>query len=393
MAAKKKAAAKAKRGADATAEKAAKASHTSTRISGEALPRRSLEKAVEVAEVLHQNYAGKSASVDDLATALNLNTSNNNFKYALWSAAAYGLINKDDASNTYSLAETGRKLVAATYDGEDREARVKAVLTPAVLSKFYTDYNKYPLPADNMLSNVLETKYGIPRDRVPEAKTLLLENARYAGILLEREGDAPTIDLGGVDVVGGVSSAIPAVQPPKEGEAFAHDGDSFKDACFLITPIGDDVSEQRKHADMILRHLVTPVMAEHGLKIVRADKIEKSGLITQQILEYLTKSRLCITDLSFNNPNVFYELGVRHMTLLPNIQIIRKGDRIPFDVSQGRTIVIDTSDTYTVMDRIESAKRELSEHVKNALAGADGKPADDNPIAIYLPTLKVTLPV
>jgi hypothetical protein len=80
------------------------------------------------------------------------------------------------------------------------------------------------------------------------------------------------------------------------------------------------------------------------------------------------------------------------MTLLPNIEIIRKGDRIPFDVSQGRTIVVDTSETYTIMDRIDSAKRELSEHVKNALAATDGKPADDNPIAIYLPTLKVTLP-
>src|SRR6266513_4776654 len=100
--------------------------------------------------------------------------------------------------------------------------------------------------------------------------------------------------------------------------------------CFYITPIGDDGSDSRKHADMMLKHLIEPVFSSLGFRVVRADKIERSGLITQQIFEHLGRSRISVADLSFNNPNAFYELGIRHMTRQPTIQIIRKGDRIPF---------------------------------------------------------------
>jgi hypothetical protein len=128
------------------------------------------------------------------------------------------------------------------------------------------------------------------------------------------------------------------------------------------------------------------------MDVVRADKIERSGVITQQIFEQLARATLCVADLSFSNPNAFYELGVRHVFKLPTIQIIRKGDKIPFDVSQGRTITIDTSDIYTVMDRFESARRELAEHVKHIQSASGPDAGEGNPINIYLPGVKVILP-
>ena len=93
------------------------------------------------------------------------------------------------------------------------------------------------------------------------------------------------------------------------------------------------------------------------MRAIRADKIAKPGIITKQVIEYIAYSKLCIADLSFNNANAFYELGVRHAFKLSTIQIIRKGDKIPFDVSQGRTIIIDASDPYTIMDRIDVARK------------------------------------
>src|SRR6266446_452699 len=130
----------------------------------------------------------------------------------------------------------------------------------------------------------------------------------------------------------------------------------WANTCFYITPIGDEGTDIRKHADMMLKHLLEPVCKTiFGMDVVRADKIERSGVITQQVFEQLARASLCVADLSFSNPNAFYELGVRHVFKLPTIQIIRKGDKIPFDVSQGRTITIDTSDIYTVMDRFDAA--------------------------------------
>ncbi len=122
----------------------------------------------------------------------------------------------------------------------------------------------------------------------------------------------------------------------------------------------------------------------------RADQIDRAGLITQQIFEYLAKAKICIADLSFNSPNAFYELGIRHMCKLPTVQIIRKGDKVPFDVSQGRTIKMDMSDVYSVMDSVESAKKELRQHMRHSLSGE--YKGEDNPINTYLPGVEVKIP-
>jgi hypothetical protein len=74
------------------------------------------------------------------------------------------------------------------------------------------------------------------------------------------------------------------------------------------------------------------VLKEHNLTAIRADQIAKPGHITKQTVEHIAYSRVCTTDLSFANQNAHYELGVRHAFNLASVQIIRKGDRIPFDV-------------------------------------------------------------
>lgn len=166
--------------------------------------------------------------------------------------------------------------------------------------------------------------------------------------------------------------------------------EEWEKTCFVITPIGADDSVERKHSDTILKHLLEPVLKQFGLIAVRADKIAKPGIITKQVIEYIAYSRVCVADLSFNNPNAFYELGVRHALKRSTIQIIRKGDKIPFDVSQGRTIIIDTADPYTIMDRIEAAGTELREHLTSLTTG--NEKADDNPINLFLPKLTVSIP-
>ncbi len=358
-------------------------------ISAEALPRNTLEQAV-VPQKLREVYAGKAASWDELAGAMGRSPTANPFKYLMWSATAYGLI-KPEGERRYSLSETGRKIVAETYTGEAGEAKVKAVMTPTVLSKFFTDYDGSPTPAPEHFSNVLESRFGIPRDHTAEAADLILANGRYAGILSERgDGQEPIVELNGVSVPisrGESEKDADGVVRPEIGNSAVN----WEKTCFFITPIGDEGSEIRKHADLMLKHLLRPVFKELDFEVIRADEIARQGIITSQVLEHLAKAKICIADLSFGNPNAFYELGVRHSFMLSTIQIIQKGDKIPFDLSQGRTITVDTSDRYTVADRLESARRELSEHVSNALAEKQGA-AEDNPVAVYLPGARVTLP-
>lgn len=347
-------------------------------ISNSDLPRRNLEDCIKVAKPIHETYADSEASLDELAVAVNSSPNTVAFKYTVWGAQAYGLIIRN--GEKYKLSETAKKIFSPESPDERRESLVKATTIPTILSRFYSDYNGKLLPEGEFFDNILTSRYSIPKDRVEEAKQIIFENAKFTGLLVEHDSGKKTIRLEGAPVK--QESII-----EKGEEADKSHSPNSEDLCFYITPIGEDGTEVRRHSDMLLKHLVEPTFEALGLKVLRADKIEKSGLITQQIFEYLVSAKICVADLSYGNPNAFYELGIRHMTKKPTIQIIRKGDKIPFDVSQGRTITVDVSDIFTVMDKIDSAKKELAEHIKAILDPKSSSQSEDNPVSVYLPNL------
>lgn len=113
--------------------------------------------------------------------------------------------------------------------------------------------------------------------------------------------------------------------------------------CLMITPIGKEGTEVRKNADEVMEYIISPVCQDFGYSVVRADKMANSGLITKAIIEQIISADLVIADLTGNNPNVFYELAIRHSYRKPAIQIIKGDIEIPFDVSNMRTISYDTT--------------------------------------------------
>lgn len=130
--------------------------------------------------------------------------------------------------------------------------------------------------------------------------------------------------------------------------------------CFVISPIGDPDSDTRKRSDQILRHVVRPAAISCGYKAVRADEIDKPGMITSQVIQHVVNDALVVADLTERNPNVFYELAIRHALRKPLVQIIHKGESIPFDVAGTRTIYVDHKD----LDSVEAAKNEIVEQIK-----------------------------
>lgn len=68
-----------------------------------------------------------------------------------------------------------------------------------------------------------------------------------------------------------------------------------------------------------------------------------SGLITKAIIEQIISVDLVIADLTGSNPNVFYELAIRHSYRKPAIQIIKGDVNIPFDIANMRTISYETT--------------------------------------------------
>lgn len=128
----------------------------------------------------------------------------------------------------------------------------------------------------------------------------------------------------------------------------------MKKVCFMITPIGKEGTDVRKNADEVLEYIVEPVCKNYGYSVVRADRMANSGLITKAIIEQIITADLVIADLTGNNPNVFYELAIRHSYRKPAIQIVKGDIDIPFDVSNMRTISYDTT-----LSGANTAKKEI----------------------------------
>jgi len=120
-----------------------------------------------------------------------------------------------------------------------------------------------------------------------------------------------------------------------------------KRTCFVVSPIGAAGSPERKHANQVLDHIIRPTLADlHFEEPVRADHMPEPGIITRQIIEHLLNDDLVVADLTGSNPNVFYELAIRHAIAKPFIQIT--ADRtLPFDVAPQKTIFL-TGSTGTV---------------------------------------------
>ncbi|MGF1620273.1 MAG: hypothetical protein ACFCUR_06640 [Rhodomicrobiaceae bacterium] len=151
-----------------------------------------------------------------------------------------------------------------------------------------------------------------------------------------------------------------------------------KKKCFVIAPIGEEGSDIRKRSDQILNHILRPVANEHNFDVTRADEITEPGIITTQIIERIVHDPLVIADLTGRNPNVYYELAVRHASRNPVIQLIEKGETLPFDVAGTRTIVVDHKD----LDSVASAKNLLHQYIVGILESKNG--GSDSPISLSI---------
>ncbi len=147
--------------------------------------------------------------------------------------------------------------------------------------------------------------------------------------------------------------------------------------CFVIGPIGDKMAGHGtprrllyEEALSVYEDVIKPACAENDLEPIRADGIAVPGEITDQIFRHLLEDEVVIADVSGANPNVMYELGLRHTTGLLTVQIGEYG-QLPFDVQALRTIMFSRSERGLI-----DARKQLSEALRIGLSeGTDPLPA------------------
>jgi len=112
------------------------------------------------------------------------------------------------------------------------------------------------------------------------------------------------------------------------------------DTCFILMPFTPE-----KLTDIYRRYIKSPIEANTKLRCIRADDIYKSTEIMRDVWTKINEAKLIIAELTYKNPNVFYELGMAH-TLGKNVILIAQSiEWIPFDLRGVRTIIYDDSPT------------------------------------------------
>jgi hypothetical protein len=75
-----------------------------------------------------------------------------------------------------------------------------------------------------------------------------------------------------------------------------------------------------------------------GLESQRADKVWEDSTIIQDIFSLIYRSRIVVADLSDNNPNVLYEVGIAHTLGRPVVPIAQEAGNRPFDIAHHRIL-------------------------------------------------------
>jgi hypothetical protein len=357
-------------------------------------PASTFEDALELAIAIYEVGAGQQVRRITLFDHLGHSPDSGRSRQWVTNSAKYGLTTGSYSAEFLQLTADGLQAVADDVSASMRiRARFKlAVEEIPVFKTLYETYLGNRLPTQAVLADKAK-EFGVPDEDLAECVETFTVNTKYVGVLRTISGAERLLSIDAVIddfaqpahemrlPTNARTAGLSLGSQPATGE--------FDTACFYITPIGTDGTEQRKHSDLFMGSLVEPALSEFGLRLVRADQIGEPGMITGQIIEHIIHSKLVIVDLSFHNPNVFYELALRHAVRKPIVQISRTADRLPFDVGQFRTIMVDTTDIYSLVPQLESLKAEIAAQIRKTL---DEKAGVENPLSIFAPTFWDNMP-
>jgi tetratricopeptide (TPR) repeat protein len=154
-----------------------------------------------------------------------------------------------------------------------------------------------------------------------------------------------------------------------------------KQICFVDMPFGkkqDPKSRVEIDFDQIYEQGIEPAITAQGLKPVRGDREETGGIIHTAMFARLLLAEFVIADMTTANPNVFYELGVRHAakpyTTIPLFATIGAP---PFDVNMVRAIPYDLTDGALSKASAQALVQNIGKRIRRAL---EGPVANDSPL-------------
>lgn len=142
----------------------------------------------------------------------------------------------------------------------------------------------------------------------------------------------------------------------------------MRHVVFVITPFGDDFialfNELKEHF-------------KEKYEFINAGDMDNQQSILKDIVVGISSADIIVADLTGNNPNVFYELGLAHAMNKKVIIITQAIDDLPFDIKSYRAF------QYSMLFyKMPELKDELQKNLDGAI---DGTVGFGNPVYDFLP--------
>ncbi len=152
----------------------------------------------------------------------------------------------------------------------------------------------------------------------------------------------------------------------------------LKPLCFILMPFGRKPhgSGRTVDFDAVYDQILAPAVTAAGMEVIRADQEQVGGTIHKPMYERLMLSDFALADVTGANPNVYYELGIRH-ALRPRstVMVFAEGTNLPFDVASQRGTPYHMDDSGGLTDVAGDVQR-ISERLRSSLEDEH----DDSPL-------------
>jgi tetratricopeptide (TPR) repeat protein len=156
--------------------------------------------------------------------------------------------------------------------------------------------------------------------------------------------------------------------------------------CFVDMPFGqkpDLKSGVVVDFDQIYNEAIKPAIEACGLGALRGDEERTGGIIHGAMFARLLLAEFVVADLTLANPNVFYELGIRHAAKpFTTVPIFANVSALPFDVALVRAVGYELKKGKLTKAAAKKLKSQLSKRLSDAISGAA---THDSPLFQLIP--------
>ncbi|WP_020561440.1 TRAFs-binding domain-containing protein [Methylosarcina fibrata] len=163
----------------------------------------------------------------------------------------------------------------------------------------------------------------------------------------------------------------------------------MKPHVFVAMPFGNKPAPDGTSIDFnaIYDDLIKPACEEAGMDVFRADEEQAAGDIKTDMFQELLIADLVIADLTLDNPNVWYELGVRHALRARGVVLIQgPRKKQPFDIYTDRKLNYGLANGRPDPGTLEADKKALAGMVQATMESWHGRKI--SPVYHLLPNLQ-----